>query len=124
MNQDYISQTALDQMIGNDYDQMMKAVIPYLPPKGQQVLSVYEKTKELRNTISLFSGAGQGVSICEAQASVSEPLEIINDIRRFCYGKSKNTLDQMVNMMAMLQLLQVMNQPAQNQTVDDKKEAL
>ena len=31
MNQDFISQTPLDQITGTDYGQMLKAAIPYLP---------------------------------------------------------------------------------------------
>lgn len=113
MNQDFISQTTLDQMVGSDQDQMIKAAIPYLPPKGQQILSVYEKTKELSNTISLFKNAGSGVSICAAQTA--EPIEIINDIRRFCYGQSRRLLDNMVNMMTVVQMMQLMNTPTDSE---------
>ena len=56
MDQDFISQTALDQMVISDRDQMLKASVPYLPPKGQQILSVYEKAKELVNTVSQYDG--------------------------------------------------------------------
>lgn len=45
------------------------------------------------------------------------PVDIVNDIRSFCYGPSRYKLNQMVNMMAMVQMLQLMNQPA-----DDEKE--
>ena len=45
-----------------------------------------------------------------------EPMEMLNDIRSFCYGSSKKQLDQIVNMMAMIQMLQLMNQP------EDRKE--
>lgn len=108
MEQDFISQTALDQMVGTDRDQMMKAAIPYLPPKGQQILSVYTKARELANTMTLFSPSREGMQICAASASAADPLEMINDIKRFCYGESRQKLDQMVNMMAMVQMLQLM----------------
>ena len=42
MNEEQISQTLLDQMVSSDREQMIKAAIPYLPPKGQQFFSVYE----------------------------------------------------------------------------------
>ncbi|MDO4273359.1 MAG: hypothetical protein Q4D16_06810 [Eubacteriales bacterium] len=106
MEQDFISQTALDQMVGTDRDQMMKAAIPYLPAKGQQILSVYTKARELANTVALFSPSREGMQMCAASAA--DPLEMINDIKRFCYGESRQKLDQMVNMMAMVQMLQLM----------------
>ena len=47
MNQDFISQTPLDQITGTDYGQMLKAAIPYLPARSRQILSNYEKAMEL-----------------------------------------------------------------------------
>ena len=44
MNEEQISQTLLDQMVSSDRGQMIKAAIPYLPPKGQQIFSVYVKS--------------------------------------------------------------------------------
>lgn len=110
MDQEFISQTTLDQMVGSDSDQMLKAAIPYLPPQGQQILSVYTKARELANTLSLFSPANRGMQMCAASAPSAEPLDMIEDIRRFCYGNSRRKLDQMVNMMAMVQMLQMMNE--------------
>jgi len=43
MNDDHITQTLLDQMVSSDRGQMIKAAIPYLPPKGRQIFSIYEK---------------------------------------------------------------------------------
>ena len=40
-----------------------------------------------------------------------DPMDMINEIRCFCYGPSRDKLNQMVNMMAMIQMLQLMNQP-------------
>ena len=54
MNQDFISQTPLDQITGTDYGQMLKAAIPYLPARSRQILSIYEKAMEFRNTVSIF----------------------------------------------------------------------
>lgn len=112
MEQKFISQTAFDQMVGSDQNQMMKAMIPYLPPKGQQILSVFTKAMELSSTLALFSPANTGMQMQAAGVSDTPPLEIINDIRRFCYGESRHRLDQMVNMLAVVQMLQLMNDPS------------
>ena len=54
MNQDFISQTPLDQITGTDYGQMLKAAIPYCLPEAARILSIYEKAIEFRNTVSTF----------------------------------------------------------------------
>ena len=117
MNEGQISLTLLDQMVSSDRGQMIKAAIPYLPPKGQQIFSVYEKAVEFLNTVSVFGKAGSGADMCAMSMPAQDPVDVINDIRSFCYGPSRDKLNQMVNMMAMVQMLRLMNQPA-----DERKE--
>ena len=112
MNEEQISQTLLDQMVSSDRGQMIKAAIPYLPPKGQQIFSVYEKAVEFINTVSVFSKRSSGSDLCAMSMPAQNPVDIVNDIRSFCYGPSRDKLNQMVNMMAMVQMLRLMNQPA------------
>ena len=45
MEQEPIARTALDEMVESDQDQMLKAMIPYLPSSGQRFLSVYTKVR-------------------------------------------------------------------------------
>lgn len=116
MDQNFISQTPLDQMVSSDYGQMLKAAIPYLPASGRQILSVYEKAMELKKTISIFGSSTNTPELSAMSIPSREPVEILNDIRSFCYGSSRNKLDQIVNMMVMVQMLQIMNQP------EDRKE--
>ena len=116
MEQNFISQTPLDRMVSSDCGQMLKAAIPSLPASGRQILSVYEKAMELKNTISLFGSSASAPELSAMSIPSREPMEMLNDIRSFCYGSSKKQLDQIVNMMAMIQMLQLMNQP------EDRKE--
>ena len=114
MNEDHISQTLLDQMVSSDFGQMIKAAVPYLPPRGQQIFSIYEKAAELLNTVSIFGRADSGNTLSAMSMPVRDPMDMINEIRDFCYGPSRDKLNQMVNMMAMVQMLQLMNQPDGN----------
>lgn len=115
MNEEHISQTLLDQMVSSDHGQMIKAAIPYLPPKGQQIFSIYEKAAEFLNTVSVFGKIGSGSDLCAMSMPAQSPVDTINEIRNFCYGPSRDKLNQIVNMMAMIQMLQLMNQPDTNQ---------
>ena len=38
MDQELISQTALDQMVSSDQTQLIKAAVPYLPPSARQII--------------------------------------------------------------------------------------
>ena len=103
MEEEMISQTRFDQLVSDDQSQMLKAFIPYLPPRSQQVLSVFTKARELSNTMALFQGRPP-----EMQISAS-PSELLNDIRKFSYGRSREQIDQISNFLVMIQLMQVMN---------------
>lgn len=106
--QEYIGQTALDQMVNSDRCQLLKAAIPYLPPSGRQIISLYTKAQELANTVELFSPQNQNIEMCSASVPNTDTLSMLQDIRRFCYGESRKKLDEMVNMMAVVQMMQLM----------------
>ena len=119
MNEEQISQTLLDQMVSSDRGQMIKAAIPYLPPKRTADFSQsMKKAVEFINTVSVFSKRSSGSDLCAMSMPAQNPVDIVNDIRSFCYGPSRDKLNQMVNMMAMVQMLQLMNQPADGEKED------
>ena len=90
MDQEYIAQTALDQMVGTDQGQLLKALIPYFPPRQQQFLSVFAKARELSNTVALFTKPSEAMQI-QAAAAPAQPLEVINDLRRWRYTKDSGS---------------------------------
>ena len=110
MEQDYIAKTALDEMVESDRDQMLKAMVPYLPPSGQQFLSMYTKTQELMNTMSLFRNRKKSADLQAASLSGIDPLEMLQDIRKCWSGESRRQIDQITNLMATIQMLQIMNE--------------
>ena len=109
MDQEFLSQTALDQMVSDDRFQMLKAAVPYLPPAGQQLLSVYAKAQELQNTLALFSPRRRGMQICAAPSS--DPMDMLRGLRRFAGNRNREMLDQMTNLFVMLQMAEIMQEP-------------
>ena len=107
MEEEMISQTRFDQLVSDDQSQMLKAFIPYLPPRSQQVLSVFTKARELSYTMALFQGRPPEMQMCASPSA--SPSELLNDIRKFSYGRSREQIDQISNFLVMMQLMQVMN---------------
>lgn len=108
MEQEAIAQTMLDQLVTDENSQMLKALVPYLSFYGQRILAAYTKTQELRNTLQLFARSQNDVQICSSRPT--DPLELLNDIRKFSYGENRKQLDQAVNMFVMLEVLMTMNE--------------
>lgn len=103
-----IAQTMLDQLVTDENSQMLKALIPYLSFSGQRILAAYAKTQELCNTLQLFSRPQNDMQICSSRPM--NPMELLNDIRKFSYGENRKKLDQAVNMFAMLEMLMTINE--------------
>ena len=134
MDQEYIAQTALDQMVGTDQGQLLKALIPYFPPRQQQFLSVFAKARELSNTVALFTKPSEAMQIQAAaapapapvaapvEAAPAQPLEVINDLRRYCFGDIRKTLDQITNMMTMAEMLRMMNEPSPEDNCEEERQ--
>lgn len=110
MEQDFVARTALDEMVESDRNQMLKAIIPYLPASGQQFLSMYAKTQELINTMTLFKNRKNYPDMQAASLSMSDPMEILQDIRRCCGGEKRRQIDQITNLIAVMQMIKIMNE--------------
>ena len=105
-----IYQTAFDQMVNSEQSQMLKALIPFLPARIQTFLSLYTKTSELSNTIRLFSKEPQ-LQMCSSETDNTSPAELINTLQKYCYGNHSRQLEQLNNLLIMIEMLSVMNQP-------------
>lgn len=109
MSQEHqIPMTAFDEMVSDGQLQMMKASMPYLSGNGQRFLSLYTKFLELKHTLDLFSRPGTDMAACEQPApEAANPVNMLNDIRRFCDPQTQKNIDQMMNMMVMIQMMEV-----------------
>lgn len=123
MNEDSIALTALDQMVTNDRTQMLKALIPYLPLQFQEIFSIYTKSRELSNTISLFSPMRRDAQMRAASVPQVSPTEILENVRNCCGGELRQKMDEITNLMTMVQMMQTMNQPSEEET-EEKGECL
>lgn len=121
MEQEYIVQTTLDQMVGTDQGQLLKALIPYFPPRQQQLLSVFAKATELSNTMALFSEEAGTMRMQEA-ALPTQPLDIINNLQHYCFGNTKRILEQIANIMAMAEVLQIMKESPQEDNCEEERQ--
>ena len=101
--------TCLDQMVESEQGQLLKAALPYLPHAVRQSVSIYAKANELLNTIALFTSDTGNQQMQAASVCHTDPLDMLNDIRRYCSGNSRKQLDRINDLMAMAELISLMN---------------
>ena len=110
--------TPLDSMVSDDTLQMMKATLPYLPPRQARMLAVLAKFQELKNTLSM-----QPVRSDAFQAmSASAPLDndaLLNALKTYGGEKGRQMVNNVQQMKDMFQLISLM----QNNSFSDKEDS-
>lgn len=100
MNDDFSCRmTPFDEYISNQSLQMLKLMIPFLPPQNQRMFAVYIKFLELRHTLAFFRGMRQ---------KEHSPEDIFNTIKPYMSPSDAESFDQMMNMMSMMSMVQEM----------------
>lgn len=87
--------TPLDQMVNDEQLKMLKASVPYLPPRGQQILSVYTKFREFQNTLSLMGQPQEMQAMASEKASFS-PIQMLEELSQFSTGTSRDMINTLL----------------------------
>ena len=81
--------------------QMIKLLIPYLPPKNQRIFAIYIKFIEFQNTISSFR---------VFQNRVHSSEDIINELRPYLPSEIFSSIDSILNMISMMEMMKNLNE--------------
>ena len=106
------AQTALDQMVGTDQGTAVKGSHPLFSTQAATVSVRFCKNQGTFSIQSLFFTKPSEMADTGC-SNPCQPLEVINDLRRCCFGDIRKTLDQITNMMTMAEMLRMMNEPSQ-----------
>ena len=71
---------------------MLKALVPLSAAGNAKFFSVYAKSRELSNTLSLFSPAKQGMRMQSACAAAPSPLELLENVQSCCSGQMRQKI--------------------------------
>ena len=93
--------TPFDLRTNNPSLQMIKLLIPYLPPKNQRILAIYIKFIELQNTLSSFR-------IFKNRTHSTE--QMLNEIRPYLPIDVFDSIDNILNMLNMMEIMKSMSE--------------
>ena len=91
--------TPFDSRTNSPTLQMMKLLIPYLPPKNQKILAIYIKFMEFQNTLSSFR-------VFRTKSFSTE--DMINELRPYLPSEIFDSIDMALNMMEMMEAMKDM----------------
>lgn len=107
MNNDAIKLTEYDKMSFDGNTQMLKAMLPYMPPGIQPGLAytiIFKEFSNLRRTIR--NNYGDELGICALDNPKTSLTDILKDIRQYAGKKQQNHIDMLLNMMQTMSLYQ------------------
>lgn len=94
--------TPYDEKMQTRQLQMLKTMVPYLAGNMQKQMAVFIQCMEVKNTMSMFQGASNGLSICEVPQGTDKRLAMLNAVRQYCSPKEQETIDLMLNLFSII----------------------
>lgn len=97
--------TPFDQMISSQNMQILKVLLPYMPPDSQRMMAIYVKFSELQHTLNLFQDFSKLVQIQNFEKQTLSPLDMIHEIQPYLSKNASDMLDMFSNMMNTMEMV-------------------
>lgn len=105
--------TLIDKIANKNHLQLVKALLPYMQPENQKMLSVMIKMFELQNVLHFYQKSNTGICACSATSEPPAFLDILTDIRNYCEEEEVALVDQLIQIASTLELYSVFMQTAE-----------
>ena len=95
--------TVLDQVANRNHLQLIKALLPYIQPRRQKMLSVCIKMMEMQNILRFYDSGECCVSARGMSEEAPELSVILADIRNYCEPGEQEMIDQCIQALTMME---------------------
>lgn len=102
--------TPLDQIANQNHLQLIKAILPYIQPQNQKLLSVMIKMLELQNILRFYKQNANCISACNTEAERPGMLDILTNIRNYCEGEEQGMIDQWIQIASAMEMYSIFAQ--------------
>lgn len=105
--------TPIDKVANQNHLQLVKAMLPYIQPSSQKMLSVMIKMFELQNVLRFYQQSSTGICACNATSEPPGFLDILTDVRNYCEEEEGTLVDQLIQIASTLELYSIFMQPSE-----------
>lgn len=113
--------TAIDQIANRNHLQVIKSVIPYLPPSEQRMIACYIKMLELNNVARFFRHQPCQLQSCATDRAPVHLPDMLNDIRNYCDENEQKMIDQMTNLITAMEMYSVMAETMMSESENNEE---
>lgn len=96
-------QTDYDGLVQTKELQILKSMLPFANLQAQMPLAILIQTLEFKNTVKIFQNDMHALSACSITNDPDRRTAMIQTLRRFCTPKERETLDNILNIMCVME---------------------
>lgn len=108
----HIPMTPLDCIISDDQMQMLKTILPYLPPAQAKLLAILTKWQELTRVLEMYPDQTDTLQAMSMSFKPPDETQLLDELKLYGGKKGKQLADgvtQMLDMFQLISLMQVMD---------------
>lgn len=108
----HIPMTPLDCIVSDDHMQMLKTILPYLPPAQAKLLAILTKWQELTRVLEMYPDQTDTLQAMSMSLKPPDETQLLDELKLYGGKKGKQLADgitQMLDMFQLISLMQVMD---------------
>ena len=108
----HIPMTPLDCIVSDDHMQMLKTILPYLPPAQAKLLAILTKWQELTRVLEMYPDQTDTLQAMSTSLKPPDETQLLDELKLYGGKKGKQLADgvtQMLDMFQLISLMQVMD---------------
>ena len=108
----HIPMTPLDCIVSDDQMQMLKTILPYLPPAQAKLLAILTKWQELTRVLEMYPDQTETLQAMSMSFKPPDETQLLDELKLYGGKKGKQLADgvtQMLDMFQLISLMQVMD---------------
>lgn len=117
----HIPMTPLDRIVSDDHMQMLKTILPYLPPTQAKLLAVLTKWQELTRVLEMYPGQPDTLQAMSTSFKPPDEAELLNELKLYGGEQGKQLADSVSQMVDMFQLITLMQSMDSEKKEDDNE---
>lgn len=104
----HIPMTPLDCIVSDDHMQMLKTILPYLPPAQAKLLAILTKWQELTRVLEMYPDQTDTLQAMSMSFKPPDETQLLDELKLYGGKKGKQLADGVTQMLDMFQLISLM----------------
>ena len=102
--------TPFDELVSSPRLQMIKLLLPYVPPPGRRLLAALVKFLELRRAVRVFGGSASAADLGCPPEGGADPRALADSLKPYLNPKEAEMMETVMNMRDVMSMAEMMQE--------------